>query len=311
MARGQAEILPKPIIYGTMEGEEGANVFFNLATAGRTDDLRRITDLKVVIDGSNWTDTTDDIMSIGLRTFAPFSDNLEHLHIVINGPFLFTRFNYIKPIVQDQVAFGVLRRESESDSGDSSHQPQTPKAKGPQKKANKLHEVTEKTKATLKVKEYKTRMVDAKDLDLHITAEKAIISALLCLKKPVSRISIHGYMELSLRRHLIAMLNPDWITSTHCHAHAGYAATDLIMVEDAEEQEKLCLETGREMVPMKAGATDILQDGEDFGMIKSQDTTTYGWPGWVVPTGKAGRQVHGWKAAAVHAWKGPTERGTR
>lgn len=289
-------------VFKEIGSENEANLFCASIIHGGSEVASKIKHLKITIDSSGWTDVEDDTWCMALGAFAPHSKNLEHLHITIKGSVLFTQFNYIRPALHTMVAFGYDPDERSSDS-EASDAASSSEVKPPYKRPPKLQEIPSPT-SKFKTLKYTKRAVPYEKVGLHM-AEKAIVSALLSLRKPIPCITIQGPMELGLRRCLIATLNPEWTTSAHCYAQAGYAPADSKVVEETERREELILSTGSDMVKIGLNAGSG-HDGEDFGTAKGR--SRYSHAGMVVPTSKAGRQAYGWKATSVRAWKGPTER---
>lgn len=298
-------------VHEHFEYVDGANAFFVLVTSGGLERMSKVTNLEIVIDGSTWSDSEDDAWAIALQAFAPISKNLEHLHITIRGPVLFTRFNYIKPVLYDLVAFGCLEDSDSSDYTSTELADSSPAANSATKPAN--HKKAKRPEelspdSTVTAVKYKKRIISPDRVNLHITGEKEIIRTLLNLHKPIPRITIQGYMELGLRRHLIRSLNPDWASSLHCTLQAGCGNRVPKAVEEAAKREEICLTTGASMVKIHTMGQEGEMEGAAqhfFGLGMGRGRGDTGGRGWPVCTGGAGRQVYGWKASTVHAWRGP------
>lgn len=305
----QTEPTADDAVCRTIDGEDQANDFFTRVSTGDDDQISKITNLTIVIDGSSWTDYQDDIWSIALRAFAPYSQNLQCLEIIIRGNNLFTRYNYIKPIISSRVPFGYVEEDSSSSSDDYFDTPRSlRRSKKRPQKPKRLQEMQSPTSKTPELK-YNKRFVPAEHIEMHITREKAIISAILSLHKPINMVAIRGYMELGLRRNLISTLNPNWNESTVCLTHSGFDSVDIHETDEVDRREEEFLKSEESMV--KIGAADALQlqDDVDFDEFAAQEESGCKKAAKKdVPTGKAGRQVYGWRATAVGAWKGPRER---
>ncbi|KAF1356590.1 hypothetical protein BDV97DRAFT_417942 [Delphinella strobiligena] len=282
-----------------IEYEDGATAFFMLIATGGEEDIRKITDLKLVIDSSNWSDFEDDIWGVALQAYAPLSEKLEHLQIEIKGKVLFTRLNYSKPIMYRSVPYGYPEGDSDSDSDSgtpsppaksSSLKPKTTASdtKPRPKKAKNMTELDSPSRSS--VKAYKQRVIPPDTITMHV-ADKAFIPSLLNLHKPIPRITIQGPMSIDLRRHLIEKLNPDWKNSPQLTLQAGYGPADSDDVKRTLKFETECLDKA-------ANAIKVAVTGEDEA--KEDKDKSAGKGCWQ-------RCVYGWRADAVHGWKGPKE----
>lgn len=289
-------------VYEVIEYEDGATTFFMMIATGGEERIAKITDLKLIIDGSNWSEWEDDVWAVALRAYAPLSEKLEHLQIEIKGKVLFTRLNYSKPVMYRGVPYGYPEGCSDSDSdSDPDTGTPSPQAKSSSlvgkktssetkprpKKAKNMVELDSPTRSS--VKAYRQRVIPQDTIPFHV-AEKAFIPFLLSLHKPIPRITIQGPMSMDLRRYLIERLNPNWKDSPHLSLQAGYGPTDSDDVKKTLKFETESLEKGINAV--KVAVTAEEEDKED------KDKSGKGcWQ----------RCIYGWRADTVHAWKGPKE----
>lgn len=273
---------------------DGAVEMQVMISSGGAERFRQVTDLTITIDGTTWTDIEDDDWSFALGAYQSCCDRLEHITIIIQGSTLFTRLNYIKPLFHTttEVFSNII------DAEDPDCDNHSPTFRAGRKNVNQPSPRSVVTK-------YTNRSVPITNVAIHIAGEKAIITALKAFS-PIPRISIIGPMELSLRRELISSLNPNWQASPHCVAQYGLKPADAAKVAKTETLEAATIHTGYKMCPI---GPNLTQDGEDFGATKFTTKTRnaenlYGMPAsFVVPTGKAGRVVLGWKAGKT--WRGP------
>lgn len=274
---------------------DGAVEMQVMINSGGAERFRQVTNLTITIDSTTWTDLEDDDWAFALSLYKPCCDCLEHITINIQGSNLFTRLNYIKPLFQTTTEVFSTVGETTAPVCDN-HSP-TYKATTRKKNAQTTSQSPDSTTVT----KYAHRPIPISSVPIYIAGEKAIIAALKALG-PIPLITITGPMELSLRRELIASLNPSWQISTHCLAQYGLEADDATKVVETEALEATTVRTGQKMC--QVGPT-LYQDSEDFGTTKTRRTgSLYGLPAtFVVPTGKAGRVVLGWKAGRT--WRGP------
>lgn len=291
-----------PIVSGpesmVLENEDQASKFFKVDI----EKARALTELRIVIDGSNWTDYQDDIWAMALRAYAPLSNNLVHLQIIVTGSVLFTQFNYIKPVISTMVPFGIPVGDSDSESS-TSDSPGSAQSGTPSGRNKKTQAMPSPTTFRNPITRYNKRVVPQEKLAFHLTGQKAIITALLGLAKPIPVITIEGPMEMAVRRNLIMALNPRWESSEHCQEQMGYDPNDCDAVEEAEKHEQEMMSTGTEMVRLRS--SDSADDADDFHLTASARPTN-----WEVLTGIAGRQAYGWKTT-TSAWMGPRRGGRR
>lgn len=283
--------------------------------SGGADEFARTTHLELVIDSSDFGDWEDDVWCMFFRTFAPLSANLNHLTIIIRGNVLFTRNNYIKPQVfyseevvparKEEDKGTPIKEESPESNDESANEPAAPLSKKQQKKLKKAAhgKATRSSGAAIKKEEttsaaksptspkFKTVQRSPYAIELHIH-EKLLVAQLLTLHKPIPRINIRGPMELSLRRYLISSLNTDWNSNPQLITEAGFGARDSARVAEVEAWEQSvpemkCIEDGK--------------GGEEFAAFKG------GMGRWVVPTGKGGRMLMGYRTNSIGTmwWKGP------
>lgn len=288
-------------VYEVVEYEDGATAFFMMIATGGEERIAKITDLKLIIDGSNWSEWEDDVWAVALRAYAPLSEKLEHLQIEIKGKVLFTRLNYSKPIMYRSLPYGYPKGDSDSDSDSEAGTPSPEVKTSPSKekktssetkprpkKPKNMVELASPTRSS--VKAYRQRVIPQDTIAFHV-ADKAFIPFLLSLHKPIIRITIQGPMSMDLRRYLIERLNPNWKNSPHLNLQAGYGTTDSDDVKKALKSETECLDRG-------TNAIKVVVTGDEE--TKEDKDKTGGKCCWQ-------RCIYGWRADTVHAWKGPKE----
>ena len=260
-----------------------------------------------------------------LADFERYSHNVDHLSIHLEGSYVFTRNNYVKPeiTVQEEV-LPVQGRGKGLDHELGFHYP----APVPDDKVEEhLAKKPKFTRSTMnssanadfmpaslntppagpKGSYYRTKKHPSHLINLHIY-EKAFIPTLINVFKdrtlPLPYITIQGPMELSLRRHIISSINPHYLSNHVLRAESGNSPADAAAVAEVQAWEA----SHPEMVLLRRG----IQDPDDFSQWERQkdgEAHMHNLGEWIVPSGKGGRGVWGWRTQGpgVKVWRGPSE----
>lgn len=90
-------------IHRTFAYQKGAYELSALMISEDPNAQRQITHLRIIIDGSTWTDGEDDAWCYALSLFGPESEKLQHLTLVIEGDTLFTERTFWKANISESV----------------------------------------------------------------------------------------------------------------------------------------------------------------------------------------------------------------
>lgn len=268
-----------------------------------------ITTLTLTFSTSSWTDHEDDIWSIALLAYRPYSTRLRHLKLHIQGPVLFTEHNYLKPALHTSVppapaskpatpsrkrkrklADACALGSDDDDDDDDGPPPHPPDeqgvggAKGRRMKPRGVERgdgLTVQLAANSDVRpdanyRYKKLPIDGGALPQ--VYPKAVVFALEALA-PVRWVSIAGPMEVELRRKLVTRLVPDWESQ-----NGGWNRMQLGLVEslsaevyEADVREREGRSTGEGLRPLSGfsgpggvSQASERQDEEDFGGRKGK-----------------------------------------
>ncbi|KAL1311025.1 hypothetical protein AAFC00_001243 [Neodothiora populina] len=280
--------------FETIEFKDDAEVFYVRIITGGSEEIKQITHLSLIIDSDTFFDDEDDTWSTMLRAYAPLSQRLTHLTIVVKGANLFTRSNYIKPLLYDMASFGYTE-DFASECGGADVLEQDYK-----KDSRKIEQLLPNGEGN--VTKYQRRAIGSDQVNLHVTGEKAIVTAIVNLQLPIPHVTIYGYMEYGLRSYLVQTLNPEWEQDEDCLIQLGYVADDFEDVQEAIHHEEECLIAGTHMV--RISPVTEPDEMEHFNGPRLGRDNLIGWP---LLTGRALRQVYGWRGETLRAWKGPPE----
>jgi hypothetical protein len=255
--------------------------------------------------------------------FGNIPHNLNQVTIIIRGTHLFTRNNYIKPaIFYSEVVTPGTKEKKEEEKVENKDDPETEEEVAPSSNKSKKSKKSKKKKQTRSAAGPSTstpapapvvdkthdrlvmRRLPANKVDLYIYEKamiKLMITTLSANGRQIPTITIRGPMELALRRDIIIGLNHNFFSDPILRAEAGFAPEDRARVAPAEAWER--------SHPEMRCIGEYKQNPDDFGLWNKttlEEVNKHGLTEWVVPTGKGGRTVMGFRVSSSKVWKGPS-----
>ncbi|THW60885.1 hypothetical protein D6D19_10043 [Aureobasidium pullulans] len=294
-----------------LNGVDDCQVFMAQIQTGGAEEFKETTHLKIVINSTEFGDWEDDVWCMFLRDFERLSHNVKHLTITIKGNTLFTRYNYVKPDVTTSMWVPPANNGQDADlDNDVGQGPSNGTAKKP-----KFTRTTANSRATAALLDslnapapdpssegkYVVKRVSADKVAVHVS-EKAIVKTLIEVfrGRSLPYITIQGPIEISLRRHLIGRINPEYLHSPVLFIEAGY--------DDADGVRAMQVALWESSLPDPHRIGGGTQDAEDFREWHKGEEDSINYHGlgeWLVPSGKGGRSFWGWRVTNAKVFRGP------